>query len=104
MKVYIKNRKRKKGQFQFYMHQFVEAAIRRNIVAKGDIVFDVAFKMKAASACVSRLRSLLIKKRRGADATNTNSAIPVDGGNSLRKIAMLLYPWLNKKTSGKLSL
>lgn len=31
MKVYIKNISRKKGEFQFYMHQFVEACIRQNI-------------------------------------------------------------------------
>lgn len=102
MKVYIKNRKRKKGQFQFYMHQFVEAAIRRDIVCKNDIVFDIAFKAKATSASISRLRSSVFKRRRATtESAKTNVTIPVDGGNTLRKFAMLLYPWLNKKNKRK---
>lgn len=31
MKLYIKNKKRKPGEFQFFMHQFVEAGIKKGI-------------------------------------------------------------------------
>lgn len=37
MKVYIKNISRKKKEFQFYMHQFVEACIKQNIQSMDEL-------------------------------------------------------------------
>lgn len=47
MKVYIKNISRKKGEFQFYMHQFVEACIRQNIPFVNELHVCVRLKLSA---------------------------------------------------------
>ncbi|MGP1536522.1 hypothetical protein [Bacteroides heparinolyticus] len=102
MKAYIKNRKRKAGQFQFYMHQFVEAAIARKITPRADVLFDVTFSLKKVLSALSSLRSFIFKKKMPAGAAKATSAVvPASGGNSLRKIGMRLYPWLNKTEKKK---
>lgn len=95
MKVYIKNRKRKEGQFQFYMHQFVESAIINGIKPKNDLLFDVAFWLNSLKVRLVHLRNNKEKRR-------TSNSIPdVNGSSFLRKLAKLLYPLLNKKTKKK---
>ena len=56
MKVYIKSRKRKKSQFQFYMQQFVEAATKQGIISKGAVWFELLFNLNAMVQRLSRLR------------------------------------------------
>lgn len=44
-KIYIKQRNRRKGQFQFYMHQFVETLEKAGVNTKKDIIFTDRFKV-----------------------------------------------------------
>jgi len=54
MKIYIKNRVRRKEEFQFFMHQFVEECIREGFTPKADILPTYRFYLR------SLLRRLLI--------------------------------------------
>lgn len=99
MRVYIKNKKRKQGQFQFYMHQFVEAAIGAGIRPKSDLIFDVAFRAKQLFH--SGLSLLMNFKKKSNEQQLMSRIVPQDGGKSLRNIAMKLYPILNKRHKKK---
>jgi len=46
MKVFIKERKRLSGEFQFFMHQFVEAGIKGGIDVKKDYIVKYMLKIK----------------------------------------------------------
>ncbi len=61
MKVYIKNRKRQKSEFQFYMHQFVESAIKQNIEFKSDYKINKITKL--LTKIIIKLPCLHFKKK-----------------------------------------
>lgn len=45
MKLFVKNRKRRKYEFQFFMHQFIESCINHNIIAKADFKINIFAKV-----------------------------------------------------------
>lgn len=47
MKIYIKNRVRRKGEFQFFMHQFVEECVRQGFVIKADTLHIYRFYIRS---------------------------------------------------------
>ncbi len=97
MKVYIKARKRKKGQFQFYMQQFVESAIAGGFTPKGTIMFDVLFRINSIVATFSRLCSMSrsVKRKIGSPVMRQN------GVGTFRKLALIPYPYFGKKKKKK---
>ncbi len=104
-KVYIKERKRQAGQFQFYMPQFVEAAKRQGLVAKDSGLYNLCFKL---NGLLSRISRKLKKRRKPLSAAPSSqaqpplpaSSAPAPGG-AFRKVARLLYPYLNKRHKKK---
>lgn len=103
MKVYIKSRKRKKSQFQFYMQQFVEAATKRGIVSKGAVLFDLLFKLNSIAQAFSRLRVTKKDDNRKDKSTREKSGAVVmsDNGGTFRKLALLPYSYFKNKKRKK---
>ena len=50
MDLYIKDRQRKKGEFQFFMHQFVESAVRLGIGPKKEFARRMPFRYRMIKA------------------------------------------------------
>lgn len=85
MKVFIKERKRVSGEFQFFMHQFVEAGIKNGIEVKKDYVVQCILKMKYFSNKVLAMvnkRNLL--KYGIGNSNKANSCSKIYGGNSMK--------------------
>lgn len=47
MKIYIKNKTRRKEEFQFFMHDFVEACIKKGLKSKRDLFPSYKFHVRA---------------------------------------------------------
>lgn len=47
MKIYVKNRTRRKDEFQFFMHQFVEECIRQGFITKADRLPTYRFYLRS---------------------------------------------------------
>lgn len=47
MKIYVKNRIRRKDEFQFFMHQFVEECVKQGFVPKSDILPTYRFYLRS---------------------------------------------------------
>lgn len=101
MKVYIKDRKRKQGQFQFYMQQFVESAIADGFTPKGTVMFDVFFRINSIMAGFSRVCSSFRSAKGKAESKAPVPVIGKNGGGTFRKLALALYPYLGKKRKKK---
>ncbi len=84
MPIYIKNKNRKPGEFQFFMHQFVEAGIRKGFIPKREFTsrnfFVRVFKK------LSRITLLLPKCKK-------NILLPAQGNSLL--ITCMPYFWYN---------
>ena len=101
MKVYIKDRKRKQGQFQFYMQQFVESAIAGGFTPKGTVMFDVLFRINSTMAGFSRICSSLCSAKGKAESKVSVPVVGQNGGGTFRRLALMLYPYLGKKRKKK---
>lgn len=102
MKVYIKNRKRQRGQFQFYMQQFVESAISQGFTSRGTVLSSVFLKVSFILTTISRWRSSMVNSKKDKLAKRgTNAVMQSGGGGAFRKFALLLYPYLGKKKKKK---
>lgn len=103
MKVYIKSRKRKKGQFQFYMQQFVEAAEKQGIVSKGAVWYDFLFRLNFVAQTLRRLRAKQGggKKKKSAKGMAGGAVAVSDGGATFRKVSMFFYPYLKSRKQNK---
>lgn len=102
MKVYIKSRKRKKSQFQFYMQQFVEAATKQGIISKGAVWFELLFNL---NAMVQRLSRLRVKKRNSKGkkpaGEKVGTIVAPGNGGTFRKLTLLPYPYFRNKGKKK---
>ena len=102
MKVYIKSRKRKKSQFQFYMQQFVEAATKQGIISKGAVWFELLFNL---NAMVQRLSRLRVKKRNSKGkkpaGEKVGTIVAPGNGGTFRKLTLLPYPYFRNKEKKK---
>lgn len=95
MKVYVKVRKRKRGQFQFYMQQFVEAAMAAGFICRGAFVFDMLYGLKSAMVGFSYVCSLFRGK---AVESKVISGMRQNGDGMFRKLALAFYPcWGGKR-------
>lgn len=102
MKVYIKSRKRKKNQFQFYMQQFVEAATEQGVISKGAVLFDLLFKLNSMTQALSRLRAPKGNSKKREPEGDKTGAVAVHGnGGTFRKLALLPYPYFRNKKKEK---
>lgn len=102
MKVYIKSRKRKKNQFQFYMQQFVEAATEQGVISKGAVLFDLLFKLNSMTLALSRLRAPKGNSKKREPEGDKTGAVAVHGnGGTFRKLALLPYPYFRNKKKKK---
>lgn len=102
MKVYIKSRKRKKSQFQFYMQQFVEAATKQGIISRGAVLFDLLFKLNSMAQTLSQLRAKKGSNKREKSVGEKKDTIAMAGnGGTFRKLALLLYPYFRNKEKKK---
>lgn len=102
MKVYIKDRRKQQGQFQFYMQQFVESAVRQGFAVKGTMIYVVFLKLNSFSAKVSQLRSVLFSKSKKRPEEKAAKPIVHSGETgSFRKLALLPYPYLSTKKKKK---
>lgn len=98
MKVYIKSRKRKKSQFQFYMQQFVEAATEQGITSKGAVMFELLFNLNSIGQILSRLRFPKKDSKRGkATGEKTGTIVMSNNGGYFRKLVLLPYPYFSKQ-------
>lgn len=95
MKVYIKARKRKLGQFQFYMLQFVESAIAAGFASKGELVFDMLYRLKSVMAGFSHVHPSFCGMK---GKVVESSKMRQNGDGMFRKLALAFYPcWGGKR-------
>lgn len=103
MKVYIKIRKKKKGQFQFYMQQFVDSAVCQGFSAKGTTMYRIFLLLDSIQAKVANVRTSIVRNKN--NKANVKGRVPVaacpGGAGTLRKLALLPYPYLSKKKKQK---
>lgn len=100
-KIYIKNRRRKPGAFQFYMPQFVEAAVRQGMIPKHSWVYDACFKL---NDCLGKCRQLFRRKRKKSCGVPKSTAVVStgdSGGGLFQRVTMALYPVLGRKNKKK---
>lgn len=104
MKVFIKYRKQPKGQFQFYMQQFVESAMHQGFTVRGVALHRVFLTINSVLAKVAQVRSLIRTRKKGIEKKGGGGAVAVQPGGAtgtFRKLALWPYPFFNKKKKKK---
>lgn len=99
MEVYIKERKRQRGGFQFYMPQFVEAAVRQGFTARRSWLYDVCYKLHAACGKLAsawrkckRRRKPVPAMRQAAPPAGSAVASSAGSGGAFRRLTAALLP------------
>ena len=82
MKVYVKNRKRRKEEFQFFMHDFVDCCIENGIESVRDILPFYKFHIRAILRFVLLLLYKL-KKMVGIGKNNKGAVIVTTTGDTI---------------------
>lgn len=91
-RVYIKSRKRRKDEFQFFMHQFVEACIKDGFESKRDIM--PSFKWHIRSLCLRILFPIYkLTKRCAPSLLRRDKALIVTANGGILRENIFPYFW-----------
>ena len=101
MKVYIKKREKKRGQFQFYMLQFVGAAMEKGMIGRSSFLYSACFRLNSLLLSMKRV----VRHMKNTFHKKSTEKPPIYGYNSsggtFRRVMTALYPYLNNQNKRK---
>lgn len=101
MKVYVKERKRRQGQFQFYMCQFVEAAQRSGFKVKKSFLFNCLVYSHDILLVIIRSCWGLLKRGKENEAKPAIIEDVFHQGDALKRMAISCYSLFRKRKKRK---
>lgn len=83
-KVYIKDKKRRQGDFQFFMHDFIDICIKEGLCAKADIFPSYKWHIRAAVREILWRLKILINKLVNNTGSNKDGIIITANGCTIK--------------------